>query len=252
MTSPRRLLRLAEVRLRARAGAIRIFLAVMILGPPVVRAVGSGAERTAAVIFAVSIYGLVILSLLVAVGGPAAEVRSGAAALWLQKPVSPPVLYLTGLAPRLLLGFLIPILTVGLGSTMLALLGTHDVAYQFILALPTLVLVSLVVVSGAYAASGLGLAPEGLMSVLFLLGLVAPRLLVVLRPELTVGWEPAIDLLAVPVDQIEIAGRYLGRGLHGEGLQELLVVARFCAIWLTAGTVGSIWTMRSPIRRSED
>lgn len=232
----RSLRRRTTVCLRATAGAHRVTFAVLAGGPLVVCLAGGTPEAVARSLLAVVIYGGVALPFCVALGGPASAGGRAATPLWLQKPRAPWGLHLAGLAPRLLAG-LLAVGTVAAGGAAVALLLGSDAALDRIAqSLPTLFLCAPVVVVVVHASSGIGLRPEPLMALLFLGALVAPRLALVLAPEVADPWTPWIDLFALPVDEIPSAARFLRRPASGGGA-DLLVVLRFCAIWTLIGVL---------------
>lgn len=232
----RSLLRRTAVRLRATAGARRVTFAALAGVPLVVHFSGTHPEATARSILAVVVYGGPGLAFCTSLGGPASARERAAALLWLQKPRTPWGLHLAALPPRLLAGALAAGGIAAAGVAVALLLGSGAALDRIAEALPALILSALVVVVVVHASSGIGLRPEPLMALLFLAALVSPRLAQVLAPEVTASWTPWIDLLALPVDEIPPAARFLRHPGSGGG-SDLLVVARFCAIWTLVGVL---------------
>lgn len=232
----RSLLRRTGVRLRAAAGAHRVTFAVVVGGPVVVRIAGASPEATARTLLAVVIYGGIALPFCVALGGPASSGGRAASLLWLQKPRTPWGLHLAGLAPRLLAGTLTAGMVAAAGALVSLLVGSGPALERIAASTPVLLLGAPVVVATVHASSGFGLRPEPLMALLFLGALVAPRLAQVLVPEVVAPWTPWIELLALPLDELPSAARFL-RQPSGGGGSDVLVVLRFCAIWSLAGVL---------------
>lgn len=232
----RRLLRRTAVRFRATAGAHRVAFAVLAGAPLVAHLAGASTEATERSLLAAVIYAGVALPFCVALGGPGSGRGRAAALLWLQKPCTPWGLHLARLAPRLLGGLVATGAVSAAGVVVALVLGSGTGVERITDSMPVLLLCAPVVVVGVHASSGLGLRPEPLMALVFLAGLVAPRLAEVLAPEVVGPWAPLIDLLALPVDEIPPAARFL-RYPGGGGGSDLWVVLRFCAIWTVVGVL---------------
>lgn len=232
----RSLLRRTAVRFRAAAGAHRVAFAVLAGGPLVAHLAGASPEATERSLLAAVVYAGVGLPFCVALGGPASGRGRAAALLWLQKPCTPWALHLAALGPRLLGGTVATGAVAATGALIAVLLGSDTAVDRIGESLPVLLLCVPVVVVGVHAASGLGLRPEPLMALVFLGALVAPRLAEVLIPEVVGPWVPLIDLLALPVDEIPTAARFLRHPRSGGG-PDLWVVVRFCAIWTLVGAL---------------
>lgn len=239
--------RVIEARIRSRVGVVGLLASGVLVVPLVqVWVVGPTPEAvmdsSAYLLFAVS-----TISVLLATGGPASQIRSGGAMLWLQKPVHPVRFYLDRLVPRLFAAVLTALVLAAPTAVLLAVLGVEEATTQVFSTVPLLVMVALLLVALTHAVSGLGFHPEGFWALLLLIGLFWLRLrLAESDGVLAFGWmEAPADFLALPVDQMEaVAKAALGRPAT-DVFPSLLHVTANVAFWIGLGTAGVYFRTRS-------
>lgn len=249
----RRWLRVIDVRVRARSGTVALALLLLVVGPVAYGLVERDPEATRRAAASLVVLAPVLLVLLLASGGVAVEVARGTAALWLQKPVVPAILYLDRLVPRLLLGVVVPLVAVAITAAVLFVAGPPGSVSWILEALPRVLLTCIAMVVFTHAVSGLGLRPEPLWVILLATGLLLLRVFVVgVAP--TGPFAPLIDLAVLPVDRLDATARLLAGGtpVDGRGWEAPVWVALHFLFWIGVGTAASMVTLRSPLPRGAD
>lgn len=245
---PRRWLRVAGARVRRWSGVVLGVAGALVVVPLAAWTVTGSSDAALDAMSQIAVAGVGICVLLLSSGGYGSQRRSGAAVLWLQKPVSPVGLYLDRLVPRLGLAALVVLVLAGmLGGARLLAGRTLDPSEMASGAF-TLILLFAVLVSMVHAASALGLPREELFGLsAFIAG---GYLALSLAGE---PWSPSLRrALALPLDSAEFAGWGLaGRPVDDPWLHLAWVVA-YIAAWVVLGTLASVVTTRSPMGRSDD
>jgi hypothetical protein len=185
-------------------------------------------------------YGALLMPLILGHGMISGDLRSGAAMLWLQKPVHPVlyfqarVLEVTGLALLLVLAVL------GAGASITAWSVGAEAARELLAGVPTVLLVTACLCVVLFGFSGWGARTDSLFVVVFFVASVVSMA----AGSWIAGW---IGWIAPPVDAFSVVGDSLAGHAQEEVGKSALLIARFILLWAAIGTVGLLVSTRSPL-----
>jgi len=236
----------AGVRVLALLRARRAILAVACVGQlaavvALALGLGPGAADGARQTLAVA---ALIVPLLLTHGVVSAELRSGVAMLWLQKPVQPVRLYLVRWVEVALLALLVVLVLAGATALLMAALSTPGSARLVLEVTPTLLLLTLCISTLVFAFSGWGAHLDSLLAVGFFFYFA------ILTLRFRDGWlAQATSWVAFPMDGIRVLGVAVIGDTNGGLATALFEVGRFLALWVAVGSVGVAVKARSPLAR---
>lgn len=230
--------RIVEVRVRRWSSAVLgIFALALLLPPAVLLATGSSesAVRSSALVL---LWGGYASALLLGSGGWTAQRRSGSALLWLQKPVSPVLLHLGRLPPRLIATSLLIVALTGASMAATAVLEGSGRVLEMWTAGCTMGVTGGVLVCMVHGISGLGIPREELAALAGFVGLAFLEWKTFDAPDAFGPLLPLARAVGVPVDGIGYAGRYLGGGYVPDPSGHLLSVVLYALGWVALGALG--------------
>lgn len=244
--------RIVEVRVRRWSSAVVAILALAVLLPPAVLLATGSAESAARSSALVLVWGGYASAVLLGSGGWAVQRRSGSVLLWLQKPISPVVLHLDRLPPRLIAtGLLIVALTGTAMGMAVVLEGPSGVAGMWTAGC-TMVVTAVVLVCMIHGISGLGVPREGLAALVGFVGLAFLEWKTFDTPDAFGPLLAPARAVGVPVDGIGYAGRFLGGDFVADPAGHLLSVALYALGWVAVGALGVALAPRPPFGGRED
>jgi hypothetical protein len=241
-----------RVRVRRWSSAVvGILVLAIVLPPAVLLATGSAASAARSSALAL-VWGGYASAVLLGSGGWAAQRRSGSALLWLQKPVSPVLLHLHGLPPRLLVTSLAIMALTGASTGAAAVLEGPSAVGDMWTAGCTMAVTGVVLVCMIQGVSGLGVPREELAALVGFMGLTFLEWKSFDTPDVFGPLLPLAQAVGVPVDGIGYTGRLLGGGLVDDPAGHLLSVALYALGWVVVGALGVVLTSRPRFAGRED
>jgi hypothetical protein len=185
----------------------------------------------------VVMFGCALVVPILAHGMISADLRSGVAMLWLQKPVRPLGFYASRGAEVTALAVVTVLALWGTGSALIAASVGLDAARGVLASAPGAVLLVVCICALTFAFSSWGVPTDSLFA---LVVFVAGTLSLAAGGPLV----PALEWLAVPVDPI----MDLMSGRSAVPLWETFWrVARFLGLWVAVGVAGLALSTRSPL-----
>jgi hypothetical protein len=207
------------------------------LATEVVFGVALPADQRARAIGQIVMFGCALLVPILAHGMISADLRSGVAMLWLQKPVRPVAFYAQRGAEVTALAVALVLVLWGTGTALIAASVGLDAARGVLASAPGAALLVVSVCALTFAFSAWGVPTDSLLA---LVGLVAGTLALAAGGPLV----PVLEWIAVPVDPIMDLMR--GRSAFPLG-ETLWRVGRFLVLWGLLGVAGLAVSTRSPL-----
>jgi hypothetical protein len=199
------------------------------------------AERARAVT-EILFYTAAVVPLIVCHGMVAADLRSGVAMLWLQKPVHPLRFFLARALEVAVVALLLVFAIWGVGATLAGLANGAAVARQILDAAILSALLCVAFSALIFGFSGWGVPMDSLLALVFA---VAGVFSLAMEGPLTRG----ITWLVLPVDAMTTVAAVLGGHSPPEWAPAALETGRFLLLWTTIGSAGLQLSTRTPLPR---
>ncbi|MFG1690645.1 hypothetical protein ACGF5M_00575 [Gemmatimonadota bacterium] len=192
-----------------------------------------------------------LFSLLLTRGVVSEDLSRGVAPLWLQKPRSPVWLYfqrflsaaLGGIVPTLVLA------VVTLGLLLLSLPGEID---SYLRALPTALLVAVMLSCITFAFSSFRIGPDAALTLAFLFLVNSMAAMSTVEPDIFGFLGRASRRAAFPVDALAAFTDFVTGRPTVEAGRHLLHLLLYTATWVSVGILGLLHTTRFPTPSGHD
>lgn len=256
MASAKGLVRLRPVDLALRPALHTRRLAVVILGIGTLATVASvlvfrphGELTTAAA--TLTVIGVAVIAGIVFTEGVVSrDLHTGAALLWLQKPIRPELYYLGRFAESLLGALLFVLAMASAVAGLVAAASDTDVD-RLLVVVPAALVATIVYGSLTFAFSGLGVRRDGIGPVAITLFAVVPVSQYSLDPGHFSSFWKALEVVLPPGRAwLQLLSFLLGHPAP-DLPASLAWIAAYCAVTMAIGVGGVAWTMRSPFTRGE-
>ena len=183
-----------------------------------------------------------LVTLILAHGMISADIRSGVAMVWLQKPVRPVPFFAIRAAEVTALATALVLSLWGVGAALVAWTNGPDAALELLHGVPGVVLLVVCACTLTFALSAWGVPTDSLLALLLLIG--GTFWLLTEGP-----FASAVEGVAVPVDAIAAFVRGFSSTSAIPFGQALWQVGRFLVVWGLIGVAGLVVTTRSPLPR---